>query len=308
MFLPPNSGEQLGVPRDAQADARARGGGPAERRAGSSSRSRRRARGCSPASRSRSRRADELRPALVHAVRRRTARRGVGRSPESPPPATLKLRLRLPRRRAPDAGARRRAGRTAASIRGRERSTSAGSQRQRLRRGALLTTSQPRPTARGTSGGGRPARRRPRERQARPSSHGSSSIRSLKNSHTARSDGEERQRDEDPRQPVDLAAGEQPEDHEQRVQPQRRAHHVRDDDVPLDLVDEQEEQRDPDRRHRVHRERVEERRQRAEPRPEVRDQLGDRDEEPEEQRVRVGAGDEPERCRAARARARRSCR
>ena len=46
-------GEQLGVPRDAAADARARGARAERRpRAGSSSRSRRRARGCSRASRS----------------------------------------------------------------------------------------------------------------------------------------------------------------------------------------------------------------------------------------------------------------
>ena len=63
--------------------------------------------------------------------------------------------------------------------------------------------------------------------------------------------GEQRQRDERAREAVDLPAGEQPEDDEQRVQPQRVAHHVRDDDVPLDLVDAEEEQRDPDRRERI---------------------------------------------------------
>ena len=58
------------------------------------------------------------------------------------------------------------------------------------------------------------------------------------------------------REPVDLAAGEQAEDDEQRVQPQRRAHHLRHDHVPLDLVDEEEEQRHPDRRDRILDERV----------------------------------------------------
>ena len=101
--------------------------------------------------------------------------------------------------------------------------------------------------------------------------------------------GEQRQRDEDARQPVDLTAGEQAEDHEQRMQPQRVAHHLRDDDVSLDLVDDEEEQRDPDRGDRVDGERVEDRRDRTEPRAEVRDQLGHRDQSAEEDRVRVAA-------------------
>src|SRR5437763_1292149 len=50
--------------------------------------------------------------------------------------------------------------------------------------------------------------------------------------HRAR-DGEQRQRNEDSRQPVDLAAGEQAEDDEQRMQPQRLSHDVGHDDVPL---------------------------------------------------------------------------
>src|SRR5215218_9960666 len=64
-------------------------------------------------------------------------------------------------------------------------------------------------------------------------------------------DRQERKRDEDPRQPVELAAGEQTEDDEQRMQAERAAHELRHDDVALDLVDGEEEQRDPDRRHRV---------------------------------------------------------
>ncbi len=58
--------------------------------------------------------------------------------------------------------------------------------------------------------------------------------------------GEQRQRDEDPGQPVDLPAGEQAEDDEQRVEPERAPHHLRDDDVALDLVDDEEEDRHPD--------------------------------------------------------------
>ena len=87
--------------------------------------------------------------------------------------------------------------------------------------------------------------------------------------------GEQRQRDEDPREAVDLAAREQTEDHEQRVEAQRAAHHLRHDDVALELLDAEEEQRDPERRERMLDERVQHRRDRAEPRPDVRDELGD---------------------------------
>ena len=62
---------------------------------------------------------------------------------------------------------------------------------------------------------------------------------------------EQRQRDEDPGEPVDLAAGEQAEDHEQRMEAQRAPHHLRHDDVALELLDAEEEQRDPERRERV---------------------------------------------------------
>ena len=86
--------------------------------------------------------------------------------------------------------------------------------------------------------------------------------------------GEQRQRHEHARQPVDLAAREEPEDDEQRVQPQRPAHHVRDHDVTLDLVDEQEGQRDGDRSRGRLRQRHRHRRDRADPRPHVGDHLG----------------------------------
>ena len=109
--------------------------------------------------------------------------------------------------------------------------------------------------------------------------------------------GEQRQRDEDPREPVDLAAGEQAEDHEQRVQAQRVAHHLRHDDVALELLDAEEEQRDPERGERVLDERVQHRRDRAEPRPDVRDELGDGRPRAERERVLAAVrqqADQPE--------------
>ena len=126
-----------------------------------------------------------------------------------------------------------------------------------------------------------------------PTVQGSSAIRSEKNSQIARG-GEQRQRDEDSGQAVDLATGEQPEDHEQRVQPERAAHHVGNDDVPLELVDGQEEECDPEHGDRVDDRRVQQRRHRAEPGPDVRDQLGDGDPGAEEDRVAVAARQPPE--------------
>ena len=110
-------------------------------------------------------------------------------------------------------------------------------------------------------------------------------MRSPKNSHIARPAAKQRQRDERTRQPVDLTAREQPEDDEQRMQAQRAPHHLRDHDVALHLVDPEEQQEHPDRGDRVHDERVEERRNRAEPRTEIRNQLRDRNPGTEEQRV-----------------------
>ena len=60
--------------------------------------------------------------------------------------------------------------------------------------------------------------------------------------------------------------------------------------MPLDLVDAEEEQKDPERRHRVHDEGVDERRNRAEPRPEIGDQLRDRHPGTEHERVLLAAG------------------
>src|SRR5438067_3826919 len=84
---------------------------------------------------------------------------------------------------------------------------------------------------------------------------------------------EQRQGDEDSRKAVELAARQQAEDHEQRMEPQRAAHHLRHDDVSLELLDAEEEERDPERRERVLDEGVEHRRSRAEPRPDVGNEL-----------------------------------
>src|SRR5262249_19407068 len=72
-----------------------------------------------------------------------------------------------------------------------------------------------------------------------------------------------------------LAAGEQSEDDEQRVEPERTAHDIRDDDMPLELLDPEEEERHPDGRQRILDERVEHRRYGAEPWADVRDELRD---------------------------------
>src|SRR5437016_4485600 len=101
---------------------------------------------------------------------------------------------------------------------------------------------------------------------------------------------EQRQRDEDPREPVDLAAREQAEDHEQRMEAQGAPHDLRHDDVALELLDAEEEERDPERRERVLDERVQHRRDGAEPRPDVRDQLGESRPRAERGRVLLAVG------------------
>src|SRR2546423_8591214 len=77
------------------------------------------------------------------------------------------------------------------------------------------------------------------------SSHGSSSIRFEKNSQIARPAASRGSATRTPKA-IDLAAREQPEDDEQRMQPQCGAHHIRDDNVTFDLVDAQEQQGDPE--------------------------------------------------------------
>src|SRR2546423_2607320 len=81
---------------------------------------------------------------------------------------------------------------------------------------------------------------------------------------------QQRQRDEDSREAVDLAAGEQAEGHEQRMEPQSAPHHLRHDDMPLELLDAEEEKRDPERGDRVLHERVQHRRGRPGPRADGR--------------------------------------
>ena len=75
------------------------------------------------------------------------------------------------------------------------------------------------------------------------------------------------------------------------MQPQRAPHHVRHDDVPLDLVDPEEQERDPERGDRMDDDRVDKRRKRTEPGAEVWDQLGDGHPRAEEDGVRVRARD-----------------
>ena len=73
------------------------------------------------------------------------------------------------------------------------------------------------------------------------------------------------------------------------MEPEGARHHVRDDDVTLHLVDEDEERRDPEDADRVDDERVEGGRDGREPGADVRDHLDEGRPDPEEQRVPVGA-------------------
>ena len=75
------------------------------------------------------------------------------------------------------------------------------------------------------------------------------------------------------------------------MEPERVRHDLRHDHVPLDLVDEDEERRDPDDTDRVDEERVDGGRHRGEPRPDVRDHLDKGRPDPEQQRVPVGTVD-----------------
>ena len=77
------------------------------------------------------------------------------------------------------------------------------------------------------------------------------------------------------------------------MEAQRVRHDVRNDDVPFHLVDEEEEDPDPeDAPRRVREERVDQRRHGGEPRPDVRDHLDERSPEAEQERVLLGALDE----------------
>ena len=124
---------------------------------------------------------------------------------------------------------------------------------------------------------------------APPPVHDSNTSRSPKNPHVALIAASIGSAISAPTRPFDLEADEQAEDHEQRVQPQRAAHHVRHHDVALDLVD---------RRGRAASTQmieggcttigVDADRDRAEPRPEVRQHLGQRHPGAEDERVVLG--------------------
>src|SRR6187397_3319590 len=79
------------------------------------------------------------------------------------------------------------------------------------------------------------------------------------------------------------------------MQPQGAPHDLRDDDVPLDLVDPEEEQEHPESRDRIDHERVGDRNDPAEPRAEIRNGLGECDPGTEEGGVAVDARDPAER-------------
>ena len=78
------------------------------------------------------------------------------------------------------------------------------------------------------------------------------------------------------------------------MQSQSTPHHFRDDDVTFDLMDRQEQQYDPDRRNGIDDERVQKRRNRAEPGSQVWNELGDRDPRTKEQRVLLSVREPPE--------------
>ena len=86
--------------------------------------------------------------------------------------------------------------------------------------------------------------------------------------------GEQRQRQQRAEDAVQLGARHQREDHQERMGAEGRSHHARHDHVPLELMDGEVEERDPERRdRRVDRARARGR-QRAQDRPDVRDDLG----------------------------------
>jgi hypothetical protein len=106
----------------------------------------------------------------------------------------------------------------------------------------------------------------------------------------------QRQGDEGADEAVDLAAEQQREDHQQRVDPQRLREHVRGDDVALDLLQRREGDRQPQRVERLAAEqRDEHRRPGADRRADVRDQLCEAVPGAEEQRVRLAVREDAER-------------
>ena len=125
------------------------------------------------------------------------------------------------------------------------------------------------------------------------SSQGSNCTRSREELPDRARGGHRRQREQDAGDAVQLAAREQAEDDEQRMQAERVRHHVRDDDVALDLVDEDEEREHPEHRDRVDDEGVDRGRDGREPGPDVGDHLDHGRPDAEQERVLVGPRHEP---------------
>ena len=120
--------------------------------------------------------------------------------------------------------------------------------------------------------------------------HGSSWMRRCTKSRDLAAHREQRQRQQRPEDAVQLGAGDEREDHEQRMRAERLAHHARHDHVALELVHREVEETDPERRvGRVDR-REDDRGDRAEDRADVRDDLGRHRPQAEDQRVRAAAG------------------
>ena len=120
----------------------------------------------------------------------------------------------------------------------------------------------------------------------------SSCTRSAKNSQIARAAAIVGSASRTPADAVQLAAREQAEDDEERMEPERARHHVRHHDVALDLVDEDEERQHPERRHGVDDESVDRGWNRRQPGADVRDHLDHRGPDAEEECVAIGPGNE----------------
>jgi hypothetical protein len=104
----------------------------------------------------------------------------------------------------------------------------------------------------------------------------------------------ERQRDERADDAVDLRSGEQREDHQQRVDAQRVAEDLRRDDMPLDLLQRDEQEPDPQRRERIGEQRDQHRRQGAEERADERHELHHGEEQREGEGVGPAVGEDPQ--------------
>ena len=97
--------------------------------------------------------------------------------------------------------------------------------------------------------------------------------------------------------PCDLAAEQEREEDDERVEAQRAAEDLRRDDVPLELLQRQEAEPDPDRGQRVVERRDHDRRDRPEDGPDVGDELHEAEPRPERERVAAAVLEDPERRR-----------